>query len=77
MPGNLLYTPDTFSRAPVSTAEEINLSFQTEAEMFATAAVKNLPVSAKRLDIYKTAQSENKICSQVIHYCLHGWPTKH
>ena len=40
---NLLYTPDTLSRAPVSTAEERDKVFQTEAEMFAMAAVANLP----------------------------------
>ena len=77
VPGKLLYTPDTLSRAPVSTAEERDLSFQTEAEMFATAAVENLPASAQRLDTYKTAQSKDQVCSQVIHYCLHGWPSKH
>ena len=45
--------------------------------MFATAAVENLPASAQRLDTYKTAQSEDQVCSQIIHYCLHGWPSKH
>ena len=45
--------------------------------MFATAAVENLPASAQRLDTYKTAQSEGQVCSQVTHYCLHGWPSKH
>ena len=72
MLGKLLSTPDTLSRAPVSTAEERDLSFQTEADMFVTAAVESLPASAQRLDTYKTAQSEDQVCSQVIHYCLHG-----
>ena len=45
--------------------------------MFATAAVENLLASAQRLDAYKIAQSEDQVCFQVIHYCLHGLPSKH
>ena len=42
VPGKLLYTSDTLSYAPVSTAEERDKVFQTEEEMFAMAAVGNL-----------------------------------
>ena len=38
--GKLLYTPDTLSRAPVSTAEERDLSFQTEAEILQLQLLK-------------------------------------
>ena len=77
VPGKFLYTPDTLSCAPVSTAEERDKVFQTEAEMFAMAAVENLPASAQRLESYKFAQLADPVCSQVIHHCSRGWPSKH
>ena len=77
MPGKLLYTPDTLSRAPISTAEERDKVFQTKPEMFAMAAVENLPASAQRLESYKSAQLEDPVCSQVTHHCLQGWLSKH
>ena len=77
VPGKLLYTPDTLSRAPVSTVDERDEVFQHEAEMFAIAAVTNLPASTQRLEVYKSAQAEDSICSQVIQCCLEGWPPKH
>ena len=75
--GKFLYTPDTLLHAPVSTAEERDKVFQTEAEMFAMAAVDNLPASAQRLESYKSAQLAHPVCSQVIHHCSRGWPSKH
>ena len=77
VPGKLLYTPDTLSRAPVSTVEESDKVFHTEAEMFAMAAVENLPASAQRLESYKPSQLKDPVCSQVTHHCLQGWPSKH
>ena len=43
VPGKHLYTPDTLSCTPVSTADNRDKIFQKEAETFATAAVDNLP----------------------------------
>ena len=77
VPGKHLYTPDTLSRAPVSTADERDKVFQKKAEIFATAAVENLPASPQKLNIYKIAQSEDLVCSQIIRYCQQGWPSKH
>ena len=45
VPGKYLYTPDTLSCAPVSTANERDKAFQNAAEMFATVAVENLPAN--------------------------------
>lgn len=45
VPGKYLYTPDTLSCAPVSTANERDQAFQNAAEMFATVAVENLPAN--------------------------------
>ena len=47
VPGKLLYTPDTLSRAPVSIVDECDKVFQQEAEMFAIAAITNLPASTQ------------------------------
>ena len=77
VPGKLLYTPGTLSRAPIITVEECDRVLEYEAEMFAMAAVTNLLASAQRLDVYKTAQSEDPVCSQVTQHCLQGWPSKH
>ena len=74
---NYFIPPDTLLRASVSTAEERDKVFQTEAEMFAMAAVENLPASAQRLESYKSAQLADPVCSQVIHHCSRGWPSKH
>ena len=67
VPGKSLYTPDTLSWVPVCTAEERDLYFQTEVKMFTTAAIKNLPANAQRLDTYETTQSEDQVRSQVTH----------
>ena len=76
MPGKLLYTLDT-SHVHLSIADECDKVFQQEAEMFAIAAVTNLPASTQRLEVYKSAQSEDSVCSQVVQHCLEGWPSKH
>ena len=77
MPGKLLYTLDTLSCALVSSVYERDKAFQAETDMFAAAAVENLPASPQCLDSYKIAQSEDPICSQIMQYCLQGWPSKH
>ena len=53
--GKLLYTADTLSRSPVSSALD-ELRLQEEAELFAADAIANLPASTKRLDVYKSSQ---------------------
>ena len=76
VPGKLLYTADTLSRSPVSSAELRELSLQEEAELFAAVAVANLPASTQRLDVYKSKQQEDSICSKILKYCQQGWPSK-
>ena len=61
----------------MSSVDERDKTFQAETDMFAAAAVENLPASPQCLDSYKTAQSEDPICSQIIQYCLQGWPSKY
>ena len=61
VPGKHLhvYTPNTLSCAPVSPADNRDKIFQKEAETFATAAVDNLPASPQKLNVYKSALSED------------------
>ena len=61
----------------MSTAVEKDKALEHEAEMFAMAAVTNLPANTYRLYVYKTAQSEDSVSSQVTQHCLQGWPSKH
>jgi len=78
IPGSkLLYTPDTLSWAPVSDADPTDVQLQVEAENFSVAAISNLPASVQCLETYLTKQTEGPVCSQVIHHCQEGWPSKH
>ena len=49
----------------------------TDIEIFVQALVANLTASKDRLDDYQKAQEADPICSQLIHFCRHGWPGKH
>ena len=79
VPGKLLYTADTLSRAPLQTFEPTSLSpsnSQEEVEAFIEGIVSTLPASESRLEVYRTAQQTDPICKQVRQYCLTGWPEK-
>ena len=77
VPGKLLYTADTLSRLPVSSADIREITLQDEAEMSAAVAISNLPASTERVDIYKSEQKQDSICAEVMNYCQKGWPSKH
>ena len=61
VPGKLLYTADTLSRAPVK--EMYSLQLQDEVELFIESVADNLPASTKQLEAYKRAQSADSVCS--------------
>ena len=45
--------------------------------MFVNAVVNySPPASKQRLDVYKQAQSNDRVCQQLVGYCRHGWPKK-
>ena len=81
VPGKLLFTADTLSRAPIvatSTSSECDsLELQSEVENFAEGVIGTLPATEKRLDEYRQAQLQDPICSQVLQYCQSNWPEKH
>ena len=76
VPGKLLYTADTLSRAPVDSAEKTAL-VDTETEMFVQAVISHLPVSTSRLDNFCKAQNDDSTCCQLTKFCKEGWPSRH
>ena len=77
VPGKLMYTADTLSRAPVAMPGESCQKQQDENEMFVSAITEALPGSETRLQQYKKAQDLNPECKAVKEYCRRGWPQKH
>jgi len=76
VPGKLLYTADTLSRAP-STSNQNDVRLQEEAEAVMELCVAHLPASTERLEEYRRAQAKDHICSSVIKCCRNGWPEKY
>ena len=74
VPGKLLYTADTLSRAPVK--DVYSLQLQDEVELFIESVADNLPASSKQLEPYKRAQSADSVCSRLKEYCLFSWPKR-
>ena len=75
VPGKLLYTADTLSRAPVDPADKTVIA-DAETEMFVQAVISHLPVSTSRLEDFCKAQKEDPTCSQLMKFCRGGWPNR-
>ena len=76
VPGKLLYTADTLSRAPL---RENNIDLQTlekqsEVESFIASITSHLPASQQRLLVYQKAQATDSVYSRVITNCKSEWP---
>ena len=69
----LLYIADTLSRAPLSTHSADGV--ETDIEMFVQAVISGIPASKEYLDDYRKAQSQDRICSQLMEFCKSGWPS--
>ena len=76
VPGKMLYTADTLSRAPVDAADKTTL-IDAETEMFVQAVISQLPVSTNRLDDFRKAQHDDSTCSELFRFCKEGWPSSH
>ena len=73
VPGKLLYTADTLSRAPLrEESDSQTLLRQSEVELFINSITSNLPASQQRLQVYQKAQAADPICSRVTTYCKSG-----
>ena len=67
VPGKLLYTADTLSRAPISSTEDSIL--EELADLAMDASIAHLPVSQDRLLEYAEGQNPDPLCCLVIKYC--------
>ena len=75
VPGKLLYTADTLSRAPLREEYDTQtLQRQSEVESFINTITFQLPASQQRLQVYQKTQAADPVCSRVITYCKSGWP---
>ena len=78
VPGKLLYTADTLSRAPLPGCSENDTTLQNQAECFINAiTIPSLPASSPTLDRYRRAQEEDETCRKVMEYCRSSWPDRH
>ena len=75
IPGKLMYTADTLSRAPVTLPGETCQKQREEDEML-VLTVTALIASVTRLGEYKEEQNINPECIAVKEYCRIGWPQK-
>jgi transposase InsO family protein len=75
VPGKLLYTADTLSRAPTPHSTD-DLESQEEAELLVETITSHLPASPQTLQEYREAQQTDPVCSTVRNYCRHGWPDR-
>ena len=69
VPGKLLYTADTLSRAPNSESGEGCILLQKEVETFISSVTSTLPASKLRLEEYRKCQGQVSVCSKVREYC--------
>ena len=76
VPGKLLYTADTLSRAPLreNDIDLQTLEKQSEVESSIATITSHLPASQQRLLVYQKAQATDPVCSRVITYCKSEWP---
>ena len=77
VPGKLMYTADTLSRASTSVPGTDCEVLQDNAELFAAQVIAHLPASKARMDVYRSSQTSDPVTSAVIKYCRFGWPEKH
>lgn len=72
VPGGLLYTADTLSRAQVTYPDVNHMQEDAQTESFVHALAFYLLASADRLQEYQVTQQQDSICSQLIAFCNQG-----
>ena len=71
--GKELYTPNTLSRAPLSSQlENFEMMSAEDIELFVHTLTDLLPANKDRLNVYRQAQASDEICSNLIGYCKSG-----
>ena len=71
VPGKLLYTADTLSRAPLDSLID---GSEDKVQNLGSATIVTLPASSATLDTYMKAQNMDALCQQIIEFCHTGWP---
>ena len=74
-PGKFLYISDALSRSPLPQSTDSH-DLQEPVEAYIANVVSSLPATPGRLDTLRTAQKQDKVLSQVAHFCKVGWPEK-
>ena len=77
VPGKLMYTADTLSRAPTSTPHKSAVYLQEDVERLVAVVCSNLPGSEDLIEKYRVAQSQDSTVMTLVSYCSSGWPDKH
>lgn len=67
------YILDMLSRTPISSSR-YSTDLQKSVEVFISSIISTLPASPDCLAKLHAAQAQDKILSQVTHYCKTGWP---
>ena len=74
VPGNLLYTIDALSQAPISSLEKDVVHDEEVEDLIHVVVIAGLPASKTWLETYRSALQKDRECTQVIAYCKTGWP---
>ena len=77
VPGKLMYTADTLSRAPTSTPHKSAVCLQEDVERLVAVVCSCLPGSEEVIDKYRVAQGQDTTVMTLVSYCSSGWPDKH
>ena len=72
--GKNLVTAYALSRTLQFDSNDDNWDFINLVECHIDAVVKALPVSTEKLDFIRKAIAEDKVCKEIVNFCLSGWP---
>ena len=72
-----MLTVDTLYKAPLIQDFSESITLQESVEQFVSSVVESLPASFDRLESIRSAQHEDPLLLQVVHFCQEGWPAKH
>ncbi len=76
IPGKLLNMADALSRSPHGCTDE-EARQQDEIEVFIdTVVIPALPASSARLEVYRQAQEQDRVCTMAKTGCQSGWAQK-
>ena len=76
VPGKLLFTADTLSRATLESSQTDH-SQAEGIEAHVSVIRSQLPADKDHLEAYSKAQADDPVCSQLIHICHNGWSERH